>query len=599
MAEDKLLLLDSEQLEEPKTADDLVKHITVLRQHIDITLLLPYLIEQDALTSNEKHTLTLLSTDPKDRVGTLVTDILPSKGKRGLEYLIKSLKKSIDEPGSEGHRYILESVFNIPTLKVSRKISMDYEDLNILLIKFETTIINAVDQNAIKIALNHVTFYLCNSKLKDDEDGTSLLTQESKNTILFNDSLTFIQLFNCLVKSDPPLISPNDVSLLHKINGVLDMEISFTDIMNTLKELVLDYEKEAAIENVVPSMNSTESDKGYVIAKILNASCGSPQLKTSVKDSFLKALDEVKFNFLGKDDGSVILYWEFQKQYFAEVQQSLKNACDNKVKLSNFLLTQVECKCDQHQIHVVMKIIDPYLLRLAQKKPFIAETISPCQENFLFLLLNIINIGSGVIEPFLLQSDAIALENRKEKSFLNVIEHFVNKNQLHSYDISVIQHFIYNAKRAVDSSSASVLVDLLLATQDYEPVCLESEDLPSLNVECAVVIITLFLGINSISFEVMMTLKYALSRFLSVSVTEFQYIKWEMKQDGLQIIWQTSLHWLSHVQTILQCRESSGGLVVKEINQICQDKICFTCFLQDFQLLLDGSPLLIPDLEGM
>jgi len=133
MAEDQLLLED-EQLTVPKTADDLVKHITLLRQHIDLTLLLPHLLQQDALTSNDKHTMTLSSIDPKERIRILITDILPSKGKNGLEFLIKGLKRSIDEPGSQGHRYILESVFNIPILKMYRKISMDSEDLNILLI---------------------------------------------------------------------------------------------------------------------------------------------------------------------------------------------------------------------------------------------------------------------------------------------------------------------------------------------------------------------------------------------------------------------------------------------------------------------------------
>ena len=373
------------------------------------------------------------------------------------------------------------------------------------------------------------------------------------------------------------------------------MEAGFAEIKSTLKELVLDYEKEAAIENMAPS---TESDDGHIVVKIPNASCGSPQLKMSVKDSFIKALDEIKFTFQGKDDGSVILYWEFQKQYFSEVQQSLKHACDNKIKLGHFLITKVESLENQNQLHVIMEIMDPFLLQFAQKKPFIAEGILPCQESFLLLLLKIINIGGAVLEPFLLQSK-VKGSHFEEKSLLKMIECLVSENKLHSCDISVIQHFIYDVKKDVESSSAKVLEELLLATQDYEPICLGSEDLPSVNVECPAVVATLFLGVNSISFEVMMALKYALSRFLCLSVSEFQYIKWELKQNGLQIFWQTSLLFLDHIRAILQGSESSGGLILKEIDYNYQSKIHLTCFLQDFQLLLDGAPLLIPDLEGM
>lgn len=339
----------------PKTADDLVEHLTLLRKCINITLLLPSLLEQKALTSDEKHQLRLPNTDPKNHVSYLITDILPSKGDKGLEYFVKSLKESIKEPGSAGHKYILENLFNMSTDSIAKTVNTEYEDLSSLLIQYDSIIIDNVDTNEIQIAVGHAIFYLRHSKRKDN--GSSLLSKETKEHLQNTGNSTFLKLFDCLVECIPPLILPHDVSLLHKINNVLGIERGFDRIIATLQHLVDDYEIKAAIKNTRTSPEITEPGKSIVKVTITNAQCGSPQLKSSVKDSLMKSLDEITFNFRGKDDGSVILFWDFQEKHFTIIQESLKHAYKNKTVLGKLLITNVDKESSKDQISIAMEIL--------------------------------------------------------------------------------------------------------------------------------------------------------------------------------------------------------------------------------------------------
>ena len=579
----------------PKTADDLVKYTTLLRKHVNISLLLPPLLEQEALTSDEKHQLRLSTTDPKDLVSFLITDVLPSKGDQGLGYFVTSLKKSIKEPGSAGHRYILENVFNIQTSTIAKAINTEFESLSNLLIRFDSIVNDNIDTDDIHTALEHTIFYLCHSKCK--EDCSSLLSQKMKDALQFK---TFLKLFDYLVECKPPLILPHDVSLLHKINNVLDMEKGFCNIIATLRHLVDDYEVKAAIKSTSHSPQLLEPGKSLVKVTVTNAQCGSPQLKSSVKDSFLKALDEITFNFLGKDDGSVILYWDFQEEYFTSVEKSLKHAFNNKIVLGEILITNVSMENNLNQISIAVEIVDPLLLQFAKKTPSIVEMLSPKQENFLILLLNIINSGSNVVHKFFLHSKPL-----EKAPLAKIIEDYMTEQKLHWCDISIIQHFLYNVYEWNIHKEMKVYADLLrnllVAIQDYEPACLQSEDLPPLNLSCTVnhaAMTTVFLGINSVSFEVIMTLKYALCRLLCLSIVEFQCIKWEITNIGLNIDWQVPLESLSHIEAIVKFSESCGGLEIQEISCSTKTSIKLTCCIQGSQLLLDGTPLLIPDLEG-
>ena len=579
----------------PKTADDLVKYITLLRKHINISLLLPPLLEQEALTSDEKHQLRLSNIDPKNHVSFLITDILPSKGDKGLEYFITILKKSIKEPGSAGHRYILENVFHMQTGSIAKTINSEYEDLNNVLINFDSIINDNVDANDIQIAVEHTVFCLCHSKRKDN--GSSLLSREVKDTLQLKSNLTFLKLFDCLVECKPPLILPHDVSLLHKITNVLGMEKRFHNIISTLRHLVDDYEVKAAIKNTV---TSPETGKSVVKVTVTNARCGSPQLKSSVKDSLLKALDEITFKFLGKDDGSVILYWEFQEEYFTLIQKSFKHACSSKIVLGKLLITNVSRESNKNQINIAMEIVDPLLLRFAKKSPSIVEILSPEHDNFVILLLSIINNGSSAAYKFLFQSKPL-----EDMSLTKMIEDYIAEQKLHWCDISSIQHFIYDVYEWSIYVENSVYTDLLrrllVTIQDYEPACLESEDLPPLNLNCSIncaTMTTVFLGINSVSFEVIMTLKYGLSRLLCLSILEFQCIKWEITQSGLNIDWQVPSQFLSRIDAVVQYSKSCGSLEIQEFSCPTKTSIKLTCCIQDSQLLLDGTPLLIPDLKG-
>jgi len=229
--------------------------------------------------------------------------------------------------------------------------------------------------------------------------------------------------------------------------------------------------------------------------------------------------------------------------------------------------------------------------------------LSSEHDTFVNLLLSIIITGSSYVCSFL--SDSKSLKNLKEVPLSKIIEDSISEQKLHWCDISFIQHFMYNVYEwsiHTKKSYGPILRHLLITIQDYEPACSESEDLPLLNLTCSyncIVITTVFLGINSVSFEVIVTLKYALSRLWCLSIIKFQCIKWEITQSGLNVDWQVPSKLLSHIEDIVHNCEPCGGL---EIQEICSTtdmtSIIITCCIQDSQLLLDGTPLLITDMKG-
>jgi len=494
----------------PRTADDLKIHTILLRKNINLPLLLPYLIRQKALTPNEEHELQKDSVDPMERIGVLITRVLPSKGNNGLEYLLKGLKDSLNEPGSAGHKHILEKVFKIPLVKVTEKLCMYNEDLITLLTEYVSIITSSVDNRAIKTALEHTIFYLCQLKLK--ENDAFLLSTDTRFKLRTESNLTFMKLFDCLSNDDSPVIIPNDVSLLHRINTVIGKIKEFSLVLPSLNQLVSNYEREAAIENTGPPSCVSNSGKSRLKVTITNAHSSGPQLKLSVNSAFLKALNEITFNFCGKDSGSVILYWEFQEEYYEDVHQSLEHAYQNEIQLGQLLVTKVEMKPDQSLLNLEMKIIDPMLLHVTEKRGYLVDLLASEQDKYLFLLLRIIEIGSKPMEEFLQHSFDKSPETYallEGKTLLNAIEVLISRNRLHCYDISIIQHCIYEAYKwfsvQYNDTYGRALKILLVETQDYNPQLAT----PSGEPKCAeshATIITFFFNIFHVNFEVMMTL---------------------------------------------------------------------------------------------
>ena len=115
--------------------------------------------------------------------------------------------------------------------------------------------------------------------------------------------------------------------------------------------------------------------------------------------------------------------------------------------------------------------------------------------------------------------------------FLKMVNNLVHENKLHCYDISYIQFFLlslYKWDASHGKTNAALLSELLQDTQEYEPIATGSR-LPSLTIRTEphpFTITTYVSGIVFISYEVMMSLKFAFSYLFCSSPSCFQYIHW-------------------------------------------------------------------------
>lgn len=590
----------------PKTADDLLSHIVLLRKHINLKLLLPHLIRQGALTADEKYNLQNENNHPMMRIDMLI-DILTTKGNDGLEFLLNALKDSSNESGSAGHSYILKEVFKhqIATVKFAEKLCMDNDALIGLLAKLDSLISQKLDNQAAKTALDHTVFYLSQLRLKESENF--LLDKKTSDQLQDDKDLTFLKLFSYLTKADNPIIIPSDVSMLHKINAFLRKERGFNVVSSPLCDLVTEYEKDNAIENTGPPEAFIKTNASLLTAKVSNAQYGGPQLKSSVNHAFLAALNEITFNYRGKDTGSVVMYWEFSKKYFDQVHQSLEHACQNRIQLGQILVIKVEAEQKSSSIHLEMQIVDPKLCQLTQQKQF-SELIAPAQEDYVHLLLNFLELDSKPIEQYFKESS-----NRypfkplllpEGKSLREGINALISENKLHCYDVSVIQHLLYKVYSwstvHCNKKYDTMVKHLLLEIEKYNPGLIPSWDINFVQDQNSALIKTLFTGIASLSFEILMTLKYVLSQFFNIAVYEFYYVKSnsDIEQSTTEIIWETSFENFKMLAENLQQFQSSNILLLFKKSHSKQREIQFSFQLQDSQILLDGSPNLILDLES-
>jgi len=591
----------------PDSVDDLSKHAVTLKQHLNLDLLLPYLEEKSMLTRNEYHELSHSATPVETRTMKLVIDILPTKGRKAVEAFKQALLASLREKGSSGHWVILQEVFGhvastdsssaidkewLPTADI---ISEESEDFSLFLLKF-----SGVLQNGSKVVvgerLRKIATYFCHLKVKS---GMSLL-QENVKSELCSEDLTFSKLFICLdSKSDPPVISDRDVSMLHKFIKVLGDD---KRIVDHLSHLLTDYEQNSGI-TPVSKEPPLSPESASLKVKVPNAHSGNSKLKNGVKRFFFESL---KFKFRGSGIGSVIFYWEFPKEYYQQLLESFKNVYDSKFSLQQFRVTKVEAR-QPYQIYLEMEITDPDLLQLSQQQHFVANDIAPEQEKFIMLLIKIEQLVGAHAKKFLSESRTVIprIYSRFEgKSFLTMIDQLISESSLHCYDISYIQLFLCSLLKwdtTEGNKCKEQLVALLREVQDYEPIP-TGFPLPCKNIWSrtrSVQIISCFIGIVScISYEIMMTLKYVISRYLNLPLSAFHYSGWSAIENGFRILWNTFN--FDRIEDSCNKIDMTGGLeMIGEPVINYPHSIKFFCKITDTKLFSGGSPLLVPDLKGM
>ena len=187
-------------------------------------------------------------------------------------------------------------------------------------------------------------------------------------------------------------------------------------------------------------------------------------------------------------------------------------------------------------------------------------------------------------------------------SFKQMTDMLIYEDKLHCFDVSYIQQFLLhllNWDALQGSQFKESIINLLKEAQDYEPVP-TGFPLPSLqlhSVSQTVVVVTNFSNVYCVSYEVMMTLKYALSQLLCLSLLTFQYIGWTNIEGVCQINWKTFPDNCEKIVCKLSCLPSTAALTITnyfvELYQITVN-----CNIESMQILLDGSPLLYPDIDG-
>ena len=230
--------------------------------------------------------------------------------------------------------------------------------------------------------------------------------------------------------------------------------------------------------------------------------------------------------------------------------------------------------------------------------------IAPEQEKFVQFLEKISGDIGSYIQMFLSIS-------RKElprpyalfegMSFEEMTDILITEDKLHCFDISYVQLFLLSLLKwdtTQGSEHKQTIVDLLKEAQDYEPVP-NGSPLPSVQLHDRShtgLFGTYFANISCVSYEVMMTLKYALSQLLCLSLSSFQYVNWIRMENGCHINWKTFPENYEKIGFKLRNCPSTAALAIDD--DFNPYHITFNCNIKNTQILYDGSPLLYPDLDG-
>ena len=592
-----------------ETVDQLKLYVTDFQKYIDLKLLVPKLVEHKIITDEEKHDLTYEGSPPQTRILNLVTEILPRKESNILQLFKRALEDTLQKNGSSGHRALLENFFGLPPkvhssldtdLTTADTVSDESEEFSILLMKFRKCLENGTER-AVAQRLKDVANFLYHLKKRDH----SFLLDESARDKLDSDDLTFSKLLNCLDSSDPPVISHNDVSILHKIvDRVLQEDEGSNKIIKALKALLEKYEQSAGIA-VTEKNPQVPTGSARITSRVLNAHRGNPQLKNGVRKSFFQSL----FKFRGSDIGSVIFYWDIPEEYTQQLIESFENSCRKNIELYQLKIIRVEAQVVKkpYQINLDMEITDPVLLQASQKQHTIADDIAPEQENLTLFLLKIDHLIGGYVELFLSTSrkeHSRPYAQFEQTSFKEMTGILISEDKLHCCDISYIQQFLLSLLKWDTSQGSQYkeqIIALLNEAQDYEPVSTGSP-LPSVRLcsKSHVTIITHFrnISIHCVSYEVMMAIKYALMQLLHLSLSAFQYVG-NKKEDHncCQITWKTGSENFEKIENKIRYHPSAAALAVDN-DYFNYPNITLSCSIKNPQILLDGSPLLCPDIDG-
>jgi len=594
----------------PETFKDLSPHVVTFQDHISIDQLISYLVAKKILTTDEIHTLTFKETPPRQRVLQLISVILPSKHPDGMKSFTEALINSLNEEGNSGIRVVLKEVFDIGPNEISATAKGGSSLLNAAdTVSAESKEFGSFLVNFRKI-LEKGSKKAVNERLKDLADYLYILQKSHSNDFLLNESSraklssvdSFSELFKCLHNSC--IISSGDVSILKVIIGFLEENDSAKKVVDPLKRLVDDYEEKAAIKFIArePSI----SDKsGSIKVDVTNARGTNPKLKNGVR----KAISQVfGINFLGSGSGSVVLYWEFPREYFHRVFESFDCALKSKPDLLQFRIRKVDVSTNvPYQIYLKMDIIDRNLFQLSQQQHFVADDVSPEQKKFAFLLIRI-NRMVGECANLYLSSTREEISRFyscfEGYTFLKMVDNLVSENKLHCYDVSYIQfflHSLYKWDATHGKNNATLLKELLLDTQEYEPVAIGSQ-LPSLTLQTEshpFTITTFVSGIGFLSYEVMMSLKFAFSYLFRFSPSCFQYTHWRKSGNKCCIVWRTTGERFYEMESTLCYNLSAGFLRTTKHPEVRYHNIIINCMVDNMQMLMDGSPLLLPNVEGM
>ena len=597
-----------------QTVDQLNLYVTHFQKHINLELLIPQLLQRNILTREERHQLTREAIAPETRIFSLVTEVLPSKGKDILELLKTALEDTLEKDGSHGHQTLLENFFGMPPKVHSNldedeshqttadAISDESEEFSLLLMNFRK-LLESGNEKAITQRLKDVANYLCRLRHKKDK---SHLLKENVRDKLDSTDLNFSKLFSCLESSNPPMVSESDVSILHKIvDKVLEQDEGSKKIIEPLKRLLYKYEESSGIA-ITKTDPQIPAGNTRINVKVMNAHRGGPKLKNGVKNSFWEC---IKFKYRGSGIGSVMFYWDVPEECTHQLIESFEDVCHNKVELHQLKITKVEVQLNQkpYNINLEMKIIDPVLLQAAQKQNTVADDIAPEQENLSLFLIKIDRLVGAYAEQFLSTSRkelARPYAQFERCSFREMTDVLISEDKLHCYDISYIQQFLLSILKWDTSQGSKYkesITALLTEAQEYEPV-FTGRSLPSLHSQSrshTVYIVTHFFDIHCVSYEVMMTLKYALLQLLYLSLSAFQYVGWTKVDKGCQITWKTFPENLEKVENKLSYRKFTSALEVRDDVKVDYPySITFSCNIKSIQILLNGSPLLHPDISG-
>ena len=242
----------------------------------------------------------------------------------------------------------------------------------------------------------------------------------------------------------------------------------------------------------------------------------------------------------------------------------------------------------------------------AQEHWVVDETV-PEQKTFILFLEKVDSIVGAYTQLFLstsreeLSTTYAQFEGKSFKEMTNIL---IYEGKLHCFDVSFVQQFLlfllkWNSPQGnTRKEMQGVIIELLKEAQDYEPVPTGSA-LPPVQLHNQAsdtgIFVTNFDEVFCVSYEIMVTLKHALSQLLSLSLSTFQYVSWIKTNKGCEIIWETFPDNLDKIENKLRFLPSTAALTVKDFTPY---NIEFTCSIENKQILLDGSPLLCPDLNG-